>query len=280
MRSNAPPLSRASCLPMSNRAEQAALARVPDIPQWVDTRGMLLTGRAAVFFPPDAPFDAAGFVVELASRALLSAIDNPPPALIAARAGAMIGDVNLLCEPASAPTVAQALPGWSAQPARLHALPLTVRSDDETDPDVSIFSLAGAPLLDHVPQSLREELTEALEGHPAARFVPGALPPRQPADASDTPIPMAGAWADGRPVAFCYPALQTESLWDVAVDTLAAYRGRGLAFRAARAMIRHMRARGKAPVWCALESNRASLSVARRLGFTEAGQPSVFTPRG
>ena len=91
--------------------------------------------------------------------------------------------------------------------------------------------------------------------------------------------PIAAAWAGGQPVAFCYPALQTESLWDVSVETLAEYRGRRLAGRVARAMIRYMRDRGKAPVWGALESNAASLNVARRLGFVDAGRLAVFTPR-
>ena len=59
----------------------------------------------------------------------------------------------------------------------------------------------------------------------------------------------------GRPVAFCHPVIETETLWDVSVETVAEYRGRGLAGRAARAMIRHMRAFGKSPVWGALESN-------------------------
>jgi hypothetical protein len=44
-------------------------------------------------------------------------------------------------------------------------------------------------------------------------------------------------------------------------------------------MTRYLRARGRAPVWGALESNAASLSVARQLGFVPAGRLVVFTPR-
>jgi hypothetical protein len=58
---------------MSNPADEAALARVPDLPQWVDTRGMLLTGRAVVTFPVSSRFETDGFVVELAARAVLAA---------------------------------------------------------------------------------------------------------------------------------------------------------------------------------------------------------------
>jgi hypothetical protein len=265
---------------MSNPAEAAALARVPDLPQWVDTRGMLLTGRAVVTFPSPAHFDSDGFVVELASRALLSAIDDPPTELIRQRVDSMEGDVNVLCAGRAADAVAKALPSWIPRGARVHALPAIAdweaRSDER---DVTIFTSANAPSLTHVEESLRNELVEALAGHPSARFVSGTLPLLTAADASPTPVPIAAAWADGQPAAFCYPVLKTETLWDVAVDTLERFRGRGLAGRAARAMVRHMRRLGKAPVWGALESNAPSLSVARKLGFVEAGRLTVFARR-
>jgi hypothetical protein len=264
---------------MSRPAEEAALARVPDLPRWVDTRGMLLTGRAVVSFPPDPLFPSTGFVVELASRALLSAIDNPPGGLIAQRALMMQGDVNVLCAVETADAVGQALPNWVRHPVRLHALPGLMPWEEQADLDVSIFTLPDAPPLGHVPEPLLAELTAALEGQPSARFVSSALPARQCADASPTAIPVAASWMDGRPVAFCYPVLQTETLWDVSVDTLSEYRGRGLAGRAARTMIRHMRSRRKAPVWGALEANAASLSVARQLGFVEAGRLVAFAGR-
>ena len=264
---------------MSGPAEKAALARVPDVPQWVDTRGMLLTGRAVVWFPPAAQLTRDGFVVELAARALISVVGAPPAGLIAERAQALPGDVNVLCVTGSATVVSEALPRWVQRDVRLQALSRVMPWEEAAEADVSLFSLGDAPPLGHVPEALRTELTDALEGHPAARFVPGALPPRQPADASPTPIPVAAAWVDGRPVAFCYPVLQTETLWDVSVDTLQGFRGRGLAGRAARAMIRQMRRAGKAPVWGALDNNTASLSVARQLGFQPAGNLTVFTAR-
>jgi hypothetical protein len=240
---------------------------------------MLLTGRARVSFPLDPRFPSGGFVVELASRALLSAVDNPPVALIAERALAMSGDVNVLCAPDTAAAVGEALPEWMRRGVLLQALPGVMTWEREAEVDVSIFTSGDAPSLEHVPDPLRAELTDALEGHPAARFVSGALPERLPADASPTPVPVAAAWRDGRAVAFCYPVLQTETLWDVSVDTLADYRGRGLAARVARTMIRHMRGQDKAPVWGALETNGASLAVARQLGFVEAGRLVVFAAR-
>ncbi|MEO7275573.1 MAG: GNAT family N-acetyltransferase [Vicinamibacterales bacterium] len=264
---------------MPGAAERAALDRVPDHPRWVDTRGMLLTGRARVAFLELAHLDTDGFVVELASRALLSAIDRPAPSLVAQRAQAMAGDVNLLVAPEDSGPVAAALPDWIARPVRLHALAQPQPWESETDEEVIIATRQLAPPLDGVPEALRHDIAAALEGHPLARFIHGVVPERRPEDAAPTAVPVAFVLVDGRPAAFCYPVLQTERYWDVSVDTLDGYRGRGLAGRAARAMIRHMWWQGKSPVWGALESNAASLGVARRLGFVEAGRLVVFAAR-
>jgi RimJ/RimL family protein N-acetyltransferase len=90
---------------------------------------------------------------------------------------------------------------------------------------------------------------------------------------------MAAVWAEGRPVSFCYPVWQTETLWDVSIQTLEPFQRRGLGARAARTLIRHMRASGRAPVWGALETNVPSRALAARLGFLETGGLAVFTAR-
>lgn len=68
-------------------------------------------------------------------------------------------------------------------------------------------------------------------------------------------------------MAFCYAGATTESLWDVAIDTLEAHRRKGHATRAFTFMARHMAAQGKQPVWQALEENPASWRLAEKLGF-------------
>ena len=78
-------------------------------------------------------------------------------------------------------------------------------------------------------------------------------------------------------MSFCYPVWQTERWWDVSVDTIEGYRGQGLAVRAAAAMIAFMAARGKRPVWGALEDNAASLRVAAKLGFVPVDELLVLT---
>jgi hypothetical protein len=146
----------------------------------------------------------------------------------------------------------------------------------ETDPGARIFTRQTAPRFDHVPQHLRRELFDALNGRTVSRFVPGHLP-RPTVVVDRITVPMAAAWADGRPVSFCYPVWQTETLWDVSIETLPGYRRGGLAARAARTLIRHMRGVGRAPVWGALETNAASRGLAARLGFVETGGIAVFS---
>ena len=89
---------------------------------------------------------------------------------------------------------------------------------------------------------------------------------------------MAATFADGNPASFCYVALETERLWDISIDTLADYRGRGYAALCAAYLIEHMLEKGKRPVWCALESNVPSRGLAAKLGFVPVGRIFVFEP--
>jgi RimJ/RimL family protein N-acetyltransferase len=260
---------------MSMRLEHA-LARLPDEPRWVDVRGMLLSGRARVQAAPDASPGRHGFIVTVPDVSLAAIVGEPPPELIAATVTGLIGDVNLLAQHEDAGSVRAALPGWIRHTAILHVLPEVVPWESEPDPATRVFGRGSAPRLDHVPEPLRRELREALAGRTTARFVEGAFPRTVPAAAS-VDVPMAAAWAGSVPVAFCYPVWQTERWWDVSIDTLYTHRRQGFAQRAARALIRHLRLAGRAPVWGALDTNTASRALAARLGFIEAGGIAVFT---
>jgi GNAT superfamily N-acetyltransferase len=79
--------------------------------------------------------------------------------------------------------------------------------------------------------------------------------------------PIAATWVDGAPVSFCYAGTMTETIWDVALETLEAHRGRGYATSCVAFMIHLMRATGREPAWGALETNRASRRLAEKLGF-------------
>jgi RimJ/RimL family protein N-acetyltransferase len=255
---------------------EAALGRVPDRPRWVDTRGMLLSGRAHVHAAPSADLAREGFLVVAPDASLAAIVGHPPPEVIREAVSALPGDVNLLAQSEDAGAASAALPDWRRRTAILHVLPGVMPWEAEEDPAARVFNRENAPSLDHVPEHLRLELLDALGGRTLARFVPGATP-ASALDLARRMVPMAAVWAERRPVAFCYPVWQTETLWDVSIDTLDAHRQRGYGARAARALIRYMRAHGRAPVWGALDTNTASRTLAARLGFIEAAGLAVFT---
>ncbi len=254
---------------------QRALTRIPDLPHWVDTRGMLLSGRAIVRARAGSDPAADPFIAVVPDAALASVVGDAVPEDIRAAVDSLAGDVNVLVQPEQARAVAGAL-GWTRRTAIIHALPRPLPWESETDSGVRLFTRATAPRFDHLPETLRRELRDALEGRTMARFVPGDVPDRPSTSIGGSGV-MAGVWADGRPVSFCYPVWETESWWDVAIETLEGYRRKGFGGRAARALIRHMRRAGRAPVWGALDTNAGSRALAGRLGFREAARIAVFT---
>jgi hypothetical protein len=256
-----------------------ALERVPDDPWRVDTRGMLLSGRADVLFPREPESAADGFIVTIREASLVSIVGRPPRGFIQETVGTLDGTVNVLCQPKDAPYVAGSLQGWQRTLAILHTLPGQPEWAAGLDPDTRIFSAKDAPTLAHLPGGLRHELTNALRGRPIARFVPGELPHRDLPPALD-PVSIAGSWAGHLPVAFCYPALRTERWWDISIETLEQYRRQGHGARAVRTMTRHMWESGRWPVWGATITNEASLALARSLGFQEIGRLCVFSTPG
>lgn len=260
--------------PASRSLIALALSRVPDRPRWIDTRGMLLSSRSVVFAAPGS--HGADVVAAVPDAALASVVGRPPRTTMRNALLSLAGDVNVLSQMEDADYVAAALPGWRRQRAIIHVLPDAWAREDEPVTGARVFTRQTAPRFDHVPEHLRRELLDALKGRTVSRFVPGHLPPAG-AVVARTTVPMAAAWADGRPVSFCYPVWQTETLWDVSIETLPAYRGLGLAARAARTLIRHMRGSGRAPVWAALETNTASRGLAARLGFLETAGIAVFS---
>ena len=253
-----------------------ALSRLPDVPGHVDVRGMLLSGKAEIRTTPGADPEHDGFVVLLAARSLASVVGRPPCDLITAAIAELSGDVNVLCSIPDGAAVQACLPGWTRQTALIHAWTGRIDWDASAEAGTTIFTRVDAPDLSHVTEHLHSELTEALWGRPVVRFLAGELPPRGNLSLV-TDLEMCAAWDGGLPVAFCYPVVQTETLWDVSIDTLEAYRCRGLGTRAARRMITRMLEVGKRPVWGALESNTASRTLAARLGFLESARLSVFS---
>lgn len=232
----------------------AALLRVlPDTPQWVETRSILLSEECVVFSDP------AGAVVTQPRWPHVAIVGLPDATVLREAAARAPHRAELLVPPESEEHVLRALPGWERLDAIIHSLPAGVAETMPTGTSrVGLLSRNRPSPLLHVPEDLRRELEDALEScsHVAA------------------------AYEDGIPVSFCYPGSETETLWDVSVDTLSPFRRRGLAGDCARFLIHHMTVHGKEPVWGSFESNEASLYLAQVLGFQPVARLVVFFRKG
>lgn len=224
---------------------------LPDIPRWVETRSMLLRGSCEISGLEEE--EEPRFVVRDPEDVLISVVGRPGrDAIEEAVAREWEGDV-VIAPPENGPHVAAALPGWRAVRATLHLLTDTDRLPRV--PAGSVRLLGSSDSLDGLPPDLRSEL----------RIAAGRSP-------------IAVSLEDSRPVSFCYAAAQTESLWDISIDTLEEFRRRGHAARCVAFMVEHMGKEGLRPVWGAEEWNRASLGLAARLGFVPVDKLLVFQP--
>ena len=234
-------------------------SELPDQPRWVEARGLLLSGRCRVLFGPEGRTTAGFFVIDR-DRPLVCAVGRPVDRLVEELRREFPDKTELLANAANADRLRGMLAGWVARPVTAHIHPNPValpgprhdvrllRSDDQGDE-------GDEALCEGLPPALAAELSLALATAPAA-----------------------ATFVDGAPVAFCYAAYETESWWDVSVDTLVEHRRRGYASSAAAFLIRHMLARGKAPVWGALDANQASLAMAAKYGFRAVHRMILFTP--
>jgi GNAT superfamily N-acetyltransferase len=196
---------------------------VPDEPRWVEARGMLLSGRGIVRWAAEH-----GALLYAPEDAVVSVVGAVPAAeLRALLAGVPPGTVALIA-PEDRDMLAQ-FAGWTDQRA-IHVV--GARRAWDWPPDVNLFGPDDAPPLEHLPDRLRRDLLRVLAF--------GSV---------------AAACCDELPVSFAYPGWETETLYDVSIDTLEAYRGRGLGGRSVTALMIAMAERMMMPVWGALEVN-------------------------
>ncbi|QDV07485.1 hypothetical protein Poly30_30110 [Planctomycetes bacterium Poly30] len=75
-----------------------------------------------------------------------------------------------------------------------------------------------------------------------------------------------------RIASIAYAFVETETYFDISIDTFQAFRREGHGTSCAAALILHQQERARRPVWIANERSRASLALSNRLGFEEVGQ--------
>jgi GNAT superfamily N-acetyltransferase len=229
---------------------RALAARMPDVPRWVEARAFLLWERCAVFGAPDP--QAPAFALWDAPTSSLIVYGRPSPDVVREAAACSAGEASAVCAPEDADWLAALLPGWARSRAILHALRDAARLPAPDDGDVRLLDPRAIASLD-VPDELRAELRVGAERSP-----------------------IAASFVDGAPMAFCYAGAITETLWDVAIDTLEAHRRQGHAARCAARMIRDFRARGLDAVWASDAANPPSWMLARRLGFAAVDEVALF----
>jgi len=225
---------------------------LPDLPRWVETRGMLRSGRCEIV-------GAAGpgpgdFLLRGTDFGLFCVAGEPDLEPLADSLMRSAGRA-VLCLPGEAGRVAAAVPPrWNPARVIVHSLDGGALSAPSESSAV-MLSPRDAASLGHVPEPLREEIEAALGFAHVAAVLEGGLP-----------------------ISFAYASYETETLWDLSIDTLEGHRGRGLARACCEFLVAHMSRHGKEPVWGALESNVASLRLAARLGFAPVDELVVFEP--
>lgn len=214
---------------------------------------MLSTGRGSIVEapPPDPPTIVSSAAVMLA--VVIRWDDEPALARALPR---VPREFSIIAPTDVAPIIERALPHREREQATLFHLPPEDAADLPAQLGVArLLETREYPQLDNLPPVLRGELREA------CRY-----------------SPIASAFADDRPVSFCYSGWETETHWDVSIETLESYRRRGFGAAACICLIQHFARLGKTAVWGSLDSNPASSALAYRLGFTPVDQLMVAYP--
>lgn len=237
---------------------QQVLDTLPDNALWVEARGMLLSGRGLVLdFQVGPEPQGALFQQDIG----LAVIVGKPSASLLAEVAELADE--LICPIECSEYIAQFFSGWSREYASLAQLPSSTDSAllyraDNCNPEYALISRLLPEQLaetEDIPELLQEELQQEL----------------------DAGTEIFSTTYRGTPVSFCFPASCTETLWDISIDTLANHRRSGFAELCVRYAIRVMAEKGLAPVWGVVDSNHASRTLARKLGFEESFRISVFT---
>jgi GNAT acetyltransferase-like protein len=226
------------------------LERVADLPRNVEARGLLLSGRCEVLA------EGEGALVCARETPLVCVVGRPGHGAFA-RVLAGPGEHEFLAPAGERAFVEAVLPEWEPEEAHVHVLPEgTPLPTAAAGVPVGCLEPGDQDLLPALPDELDHELRTAL-GHG----------------------PVMVAFAGNQPAGFAYAPWVTETLFDVSVDTLSAYRRRGMGEAAARELIALLGAEGRRPVWGAVSSNLASLHLASKLGFQEVDRLVLFTRR-
>ncbi|MGF1471492.1 MAG: GNAT family N-acetyltransferase [Rubrobacteraceae bacterium] len=249
-------------MPQAIPTPERLAALLPDIPRYLEARSLLLLGSCEVLGleqgqrgSPEPSFVARE--MEEDEEQMIYVVGHPSSEIIREAARRNLNRGMILSTPEDAPHVQGALPGWTTTRATLHLLGDASRLPKILEEEVKWFAASD---LDAESDRMPEHLVSFLE------------------EVLDRGAPVAAAFAGERPVSFCCASDETETLWDISIDTLEEYRRQGHAGRCVSWLVAEMRKRGKEPVWGAEESNPPSMRLAAKLGFVPVDELILFRP--
>ncbi len=230
------------------------LKQIPDIPKWIYVRWMILSGQGRIYRDDDS--DLSSLIVQHPTNLLTCVLGKPEPQLIYETISAEDDHIRVIAFEENVDYVKRVLAGWEQSIAYLHMLSNEYKCEPVTDHSIRFLEKDELAQSTRIPVGLQSELNEAMLRTPVAAY-----------------------FVNAQPVTFCYAAAETESWWDVSVDTLEEYRGKGYAGYTVKYLIEYMRSKGKNPVYGAEETNEASTKLARKLGFKPVDKLYLFNRR-
>jgi GNAT superfamily N-acetyltransferase len=226
------------------------LKQVPDRPGWVGTRALLLLDRSEIWE------SEGGYVVRDPKLQLIGLIGRPRLALVSEVSKQSSEPCTVIAPMEDFDYVAAGLSGFQGGKARVGVLPAgyVLSSNPEKEGCIRMVSRSDRDRFSGLPLRLQREVGDRLGESP-----------------------MMAAFVEGKPVSFCYAHRETETLWDVSIETLEEFRRRGLATRCFHGLASRMAdEHRKLPVWGAMEDNLASIHLAEKLGFVWVTDLAVF----
>ena len=227
----------------------AIAEKLPDLPRWVEVRANLRRGECEIFGLEQEP---TSLVIREPDTGTAFVIGQPSPKAI--QEAIQRNGCEVIAPFEQAGWLAALLPNWTPSCITLHVLKDFRRLPVAPAGQVDFLDPAELDQFP-IPADLLEELRS------------GAQHSR-----------IAATFLNKQPVSFCYAGAVTESLWDVAIDTLPEYQRQGYAALCAAHLIRCLHQEGKQPVWASLEENPASWQLARKLGFEPVDALVLFEP--
>jgi len=238
---------------MAQELHAELAAALPDLPRWVGPRALLLERRGEVLLGPEGR-RGAGYLVLERDGPLAFAVHRPVASLVSQLTGAPAERIQAPLE--NAEPLRALLPGWREQSAVIHVHPAP-QSLPRPAHAARFLTLADLDAAGELPERLAHDLARAL-----------------------TRGPVAAAFEGTQPLSFAHAAYQTESWFDLSIDTLPEARRHGYATSAASFLVHEQLQRGKRPVWGALDADTASMAMAKKYGFRAVDRMMVFVAPG